>query len=160
MSDKPRYEWDPEEGFFVDTSKPDENGLGEQLPREEVLALLNQYAALEAKLETYIRMNLAVRDALERTQPGWEGSGRGIVETIEHYQAKLENLPGGSPEGAWELVRRMRLHSAALEAKLEAMELVIEAATNFAASGYAEPQMDWRKPLIDALAAAQEELGK
>ena len=51
----------------------------------------------------------------------------------------------------------LRSYIAALEAKLEAMERVIEAAEQFAAAGYAEPNLLWRKPLLEALAAAQQE---
>ena len=51
-----------------------------------------------------------------------------------------------------EIVERLN----ALEARLEAMERVIEAAEQFAAAGYAEPNLLWRKPLLEALAAQQE----
>ena len=53
-------------------------------------------------------------------------------------------------------VAELEDENAALKAKLEAMEQVIEAARNFAARGYAEPQMDWRIPLIEALAHIEE----
>ena len=55
-----------------------------------------------------------------------------------------------------EQVKQLVREKAALETKLEAMERAIEAARNFAASGYVDPQMDWRIPLIEALAHIKE----
>lgn len=58
-----RYVYDEHEAFFVDMTKPDEDGQGEELLTEEVLALLNSHAAALARLETaerFVRAHDAV----------------------------------------------------------------------------------------------------
>ena len=42
-----RYAYDAEQGFFVDMSKPNEEGLGEEMTIDEVVELLNGLAEME-----------------------------------------------------------------------------------------------------------------
>ena len=79
-----RYGWDPEEGFFVDTLLTDKEGSYKQLPREEVLEILNSRAALEAKLEATTQEAIMFRTRLHEVE------------------AKLEVAEGYANEGwAW-----------------------------------------------------------
>ena len=73
-----------------------------------------------------------------------------LSESVKQRVAKLREFV--SYAGKAEPVERLALD---LANKLEAMERVIEAAKQFAAAGYAEPNLLWRKPLLDALAAQQ-----
>jgi hypothetical protein len=57
---KPRYEYDADEEFFVDNTKPDEDGMGEELLTEEVVALLN--AGEAAKQERTAILSLLDQD--------------------------------------------------------------------------------------------------
>jgi len=51
QTERPRYEYDAEEGFFVDNGDLDEDGLGAELVTEEVVALLNAGEEVKAREE-------------------------------------------------------------------------------------------------------------
>ena len=84
-----RYGWAEEEGFFVDTLLTDKEGREKQLPREEVLEILNSRAALEAKLEA---MEL-IRDAAERLIENMEVTGNAHTGGLRRALAAARLLP-------------------------------------------------------------------
>jgi hypothetical protein len=51
-----RYEYDPDEEFFVDNSKPNEDDMGEELLTEEVVALLNAGDTAQARVEALVNL--------------------------------------------------------------------------------------------------------
>ena len=62
QTERPRYEYDAEEGFFVDNGDLDEDGLGAELVTEEVVALLNAGEAVKAREEALRAALLAMLD--------------------------------------------------------------------------------------------------
>ena len=91
----------------------------------------------------------------------WGAAVVALEDENTDLKAKLENLPGGSPDGAWETVKRMREFSDELEAKLEAMERAMgEIANRIVLPGYVWTGTDaaiMHEMAERALAAAQEE---
>ena len=74
--------------MLSDMFRQDEIDLGE---------LEQGVLALEQRIETYERMNEAVRAALDDAILGFEGSGAGVVESIEKLarsQQRIEELEG------------------------------------------------------------------
>ena len=71
MSDetKARYEYDAEEGFFVDNGDRDEDGLGAELVIEEVVALLNAGEAAKAQPMDALAIARATTRDITQTPP-------------------------------------------------------------------------------------------